>query len=100
MSKLKHLGSNFDEFLKEEGILDESEAIAIKQALAYNSSLKSINNTDTDSKEIILMIVGGASVVTGALLLNSGPLMYLMIFGGIGLSILGLFMILVGFENL
>lgn len=72
----------------------------IKQALAYNSSLKSINNTDTDSEELIMMIVGGASAVTGALLLNSGPLMYLMIFGGIGISILGLFLILVGFENL
>ncbi len=71
----------------------------IKQALAYNSGLKSINNTDTDPKELIMMIVGGASVVTGALLLNSGPLMYLMIFGGIGLSMLGLYMILFGFEN-
>lgn len=35
MSKRKHLGSDFEDFLEEEGMLDESEAIAIKRVLAY-----------------------------------------------------------------
>jgi len=31
----KNIGSNFDDFLKEEGIFDEAEAVAIKRVLAY-----------------------------------------------------------------
>ena len=31
----KHLGSNFDDFLKEEGLLAEVEAIAIKRVVAF-----------------------------------------------------------------
>jgi predicted XRE-type DNA-binding protein len=31
----KHLGSDFDDFLREEGILDEAEAVAAKRVLAY-----------------------------------------------------------------
>ena len=31
----KHIGSNFDAFLEEEEILQESEAIAIKRVIAY-----------------------------------------------------------------
>jgi antitoxin HicB len=31
----KHIGSNFDEFLQEKGILEECEAVAIKRVLAY-----------------------------------------------------------------
>lgn len=31
----KHIGSDFDEFLAEEGILAESEATAIKRVIAY-----------------------------------------------------------------
>ncbi len=34
MSKA-HLGSNFDDYLKEEGTLEETEAIAFKRVLAY-----------------------------------------------------------------
>lgn len=34
MAKNKHLGSSFDSFLDEEGVLDEVEAIAIKRVLA------------------------------------------------------------------
>ena len=33
--KNKHLGSGFDEFLEEEGILEETEAVAIKRVVAY-----------------------------------------------------------------
>jgi predicted XRE-type DNA-binding protein len=31
----KHIGSDFDDFLEEEGLLAESEAIAIKRVIAY-----------------------------------------------------------------
>jgi antitoxin HicB len=31
----KHIGSNFDEFLKEEGILEEAQAAAVKKVVAY-----------------------------------------------------------------
>ncbi len=31
----KHIGSNFDDFLEEEGLLAETEAIAIKRVIAY-----------------------------------------------------------------
>ena len=30
-----HIGSDFDEFLREEGIYDESQAIAVKRVLAF-----------------------------------------------------------------
>jgi len=33
MKKNKHIGSNFDDFLKEDGILEEVETRAIKRAL-------------------------------------------------------------------
>jgi predicted XRE-type DNA-binding protein len=31
----KHIGSNFDDFLEEEGTLTETEAIAIKRVVSY-----------------------------------------------------------------
>jgi antitoxin HicB len=31
----KHIGSRFDEFLKEEGVLAEAEAIAVKRVIAF-----------------------------------------------------------------
>ncbi len=33
--KNKHIGSNFDEFLEEEGILAETEAIAVKRVITF-----------------------------------------------------------------
>ncbi|MBE7549885.1 MAG: XRE family transcriptional regulator [Anaerolineales bacterium] len=33
--KAEYLGSNFDEFLAEEGLLAEAEAVAIKRVIAY-----------------------------------------------------------------
>jgi antitoxin HicB len=33
-----HLGSNFDDFLKEEGILADVEAVAVKRVIAYQIS--------------------------------------------------------------
>lgn len=34
----KHIGSNFDDFLSEEGILDEVTAVAVKRVLAWQIS--------------------------------------------------------------
>jgi len=34
----KHQGSDFDDFLREEGLLDEAEAVASKRVLAYKVS--------------------------------------------------------------
>jgi antitoxin HicB len=31
----KHIGSNFDDFLSEEGLLEQSETVAIKRVLAF-----------------------------------------------------------------
>ncbi|MGC1376014.1 MAG: helix-turn-helix transcriptional regulator [Anaerolineales bacterium] len=31
----KHLGSNFDDFLAEEGLLEQAETVAIKRVLAF-----------------------------------------------------------------
>ncbi len=33
--KNKHVGSNFDDFLKEEGIFPEAEAAAVKRVIAF-----------------------------------------------------------------
>ena len=35
MINKKHVGSDFDDFLQEKGILEECEAVAIKRVLAY-----------------------------------------------------------------
>ena len=35
MKKNKHIGSDFDDFLREEGILEEVEVAALKSVLAY-----------------------------------------------------------------
>ena len=34
----KHVGSDFDDFLREEGLLDEVEAVAAKRVLAFQIS--------------------------------------------------------------
>jgi len=33
--KNKHIGSSFDDFLEEEGLLAEAEALAVKRAIAF-----------------------------------------------------------------
>lgn len=35
MNKNKHIGSNFDDFLKEEGLFDDASAIAVKRVIAW-----------------------------------------------------------------
>lgn len=45
-----HIGSNFDDFLAEEGLLEEAEAIAVKRVLAYqiNELMKTQNLTKAE----------------------------------------------------
>ena len=35
MSKSKHIGSRFDKFLQEEGLVEDAQAVAIKRVLAF-----------------------------------------------------------------
>jgi DNA-binding phage protein len=35
MKRNPHIGSDFDEFLREEGFLDEAQAVAVKRVVAY-----------------------------------------------------------------
>jgi predicted XRE-type DNA-binding protein len=35
MKKNRHLGSDFDDFLRDEGLLADAEAVAIKRVVAY-----------------------------------------------------------------
>ena len=44
----KHIGSSFDDFLEEEGLLAETEAIAIKRVIAFQVS--QLMNTQKLSK--------------------------------------------------
>lgn len=48
--KIKHIGSNFDNFLKEEGIFEEVEAGAIKKVIAYELELAMKKNKITQTK--------------------------------------------------
>lgn len=50
MKKNKHIGSSFDEFLMEEGILEEVEAAAIKAVIAYQlkQEMKKKNITNNE----------------------------------------------------
>ncbi len=43
--KNKHIGSNFDDFLREEELLEEVEAAAIKRIIAYELQLEMEKNS-------------------------------------------------------
>lgn len=49
MKKSKHIGSDFDDFLQQEGLLAEAEATAIKRVIAYQieQEMKSRNISKT-----------------------------------------------------
>mgnify|MGYP001389487567 CR=1 FL=1 len=49
MMKTEHLGSDFDDFLEEEGVLAEAEAVAVKRVVAYQIAqlMKESNLTKT-----------------------------------------------------
>ncbi len=43
MENNKHIGSDFDTFLKKEGILEKAEAAAIKQIITYELQQEMVN---------------------------------------------------------
>ena len=45
----KHVGSSFDGFLVEEGVLSETEATAVKRVIAYQLSQFMENKVDSAS---------------------------------------------------
>ncbi|SDF96454.1 MULTISPECIES: XRE family transcriptional regulator [unclassified Duganella] len=51
--KTKNIGSNFDDFLKEEGMLEEAEAVAVKRVIAWQiaEEMKGQNLTKTSLAE-------------------------------------------------
>jgi len=84
--KNKHLGSNFDDFLQEEGLLAEAEATAIKRVLAFQiqkemeerqltkSALAKLMNTsrssldrllDPDNPSVTLVTMESAAIALG-----------------------------------
>jgi len=84
--KNKHLGSDFDEFLQDEGILAEVEATAIKRVLAFQiqkemdkrkltkSALARLMNTsrssldrllDPDNPSVTLVTMESAAIALG-----------------------------------
>jgi DNA-binding Xre family transcriptional regulator len=48
--KNKHIGSNFDDFLAEEGLLAEAQTVAVKRVIAYQveQMMKEQNLTKTE----------------------------------------------------
>ena len=48
--KNEHIGSNFDDFLAEEGLLAEAETVAVKRVIAYqvDQMMKEQNLTKTE----------------------------------------------------
>ncbi|OGX08108.1 MAG: Fis family transcriptional regulator [Omnitrophica WOR_2 bacterium GWF2_38_59] len=53
INKNKHIGSNFDDFLKDEGILEESQAAAVKRIIAFQieAAMKKENITKKEMTE-------------------------------------------------
>ncbi len=47
IEKNKHIGGNFDDFLKNEGMLEESQAIAVKRVIAYQIEMAMKKNKIT-----------------------------------------------------
>jgi len=84
--KSKHVGSDFDDFLEEEGLLAESEAAAVKRVIAYQireemkerqiskSALARMMNTsrssldrllDPDNASVTLLTLESAALALG-----------------------------------
>jgi antitoxin HicB len=53
MTNKKYIGSNFDDFLEDEGILEEVEAIAIKKVIAFEveQEMKKLNLNKSELAE-------------------------------------------------
>ena len=51
----KHIGSDFDEFLREEGLLAEAEAAAVKRVIAHQIK-KEMSERQISKSELALMM--------------------------------------------
>ena len=58
----KHVGSDFDEFLKEEGLLEEVERVAIKRVVAYQVGQYMLNQGLTKTEMARRMHTSRASL--------------------------------------
>ena len=62
MAKNKHIGSNFDDFLQDEGLLAETEAAAVKRVLAFQIKKEMDERHITKSELARLMHTSRSSV--------------------------------------
>ena len=60
--KKEHLGSDFDNFLEEEGLLAEVEAVAVKRVVAYQVAALMEENNLTKTKMAQLMQTSRAAL--------------------------------------
>ena len=58
----EHLGSDFDDFLKEEGLLAEAEAVAVKRVVAYQVAALMEENDLTKTRMAQLMQTSRAAL--------------------------------------
>jgi hypothetical protein len=58
----EHLGSDFDDFLEEEGLLAEAEAVAVKRVVAYQVAALMEENNLTKTKMAQLMQTSRAAL--------------------------------------
>jgi len=63
MKKNKHIGSSFESFLEEDGILEEVNAAAIKTVIAQNLKLHMEKNKITQTKMALMLKTSRAAVV-------------------------------------
>lgn len=47
----KHIGTDFDDFLRDEGILDDAEAVAAKRVIAFQIA-REMENADISQSEL------------------------------------------------
>lgn len=47
----KHIGSDFDDFLRDEGILEDAEAVAVKRAIAFQIA-REMESADISRSEL------------------------------------------------
>lgn len=60
--KKEHLGSDFDDFLEEEGLLAEAEAVAVKRVVAYQVAVLMEENNLTKTRMAQLMRTSRAAL--------------------------------------
>ncbi|WP_137168959.1 hypothetical protein [Marinomonas sp. FW-1] len=57
----KHIGSSFDEFLEEEGILAETNAVAIKRVVAWQIQQKNVTDSSQPVRHAKIFAYGKKS---------------------------------------